>query len=128
MRVYEVGNKEVKVSCFQYKTSYVYTNKKHNLYKICINVGNKKMFFKYHDSVYNYESGRFPYMNDIVKRLIEDSWQYEDNRNIKMFAETNNYNLDKETYLDFNDCRKAFYKLHTMLTNVEINKLYNLVK
>lgn len=127
MKNYDVG-KDVKVSCFKYKTSSLYNNLKHNLYKICINVGGKKMFFKYHDSVYNYARGGYPNTNDIVKKLIEDAWDYDDNRNVKTFANRFGYKLDKETHLDFRDCEKAYYKLKTMLSNKEIEKLYQLVK
>jgi len=127
MKEYKVGNKTINVGCYFQKTSYVYTNEKHNLYKICISIGNEKMFLKYHDSTYNYQRGGYPKMENIIKRLIEDSWEYSDNKTVKNFAEANNYNLDKETYLDFKDCRKAFYKLHKLLTNKEIEELYEIV-
>ncbi len=128
MKSYIVGNKVINIGCYFQKTSYVYTNVKHNLYKIDIRVGKKQMFLKYHDSAYNYQRGGYPKMENIIKRLIEDAWEFDDCRNVATFAEANNYSLDKETHLDFNDCRKAYYKLKAMLTNDEIEELYNMVK
>lgn len=126
-KFYDLDGKEVSVKCFRKKTSSAFTGIKHYLYNIVISINGRQIFFKYHDNEKNYYSGIYPDIDDVIKSIIDDGWDYDETRSKNTFANEFNYELDKETVREYNNCRKYFYKLKSVLTNKEINILYDQV-
>lgn len=125
MKTYEINGKEVHVGCYLHGTSSMYGGR-HNLYKIRIEALGRVVFLRYHDSVANYLRGGYPLMEDVVRRLIEDSREYASCRKMEVFAGKNGYDMDRETASDFSDCSKAYHKLRSILSPCDIDRLYEI--
>ena len=105
----------------------------HYAYTIVFQVVGNDVAFKtpYHDSVYNFSRGR-GYSEELIDSavycILMDAYSYEECRDVETFCRTFDYEDVNQGRKVYNACRDTYEIIHALLTEEEIEELYNIVE